>query len=55
MNNKNDMNPFIMINGKKVGNDLTFGTLFEQIEHLMRADMFGLELLARVHLWELLY
>ena len=45
MNNKNDMNPFIMINGKKVGNDLTFGALFEQIEHLMRADMFGLELL----------
>lgn len=44
-NNKNDMNPFIMMNGKKVGNDLTFGALFEQIEHLMRADMFGLELL----------
>jgi len=44
-NNKNDMNPFIMINGEKVGNDLTFGALFEQIEHLMRADMFGLELL----------
>ncbi|MFH0955750.1 MAG: hypothetical protein V1801_00840 [Candidatus Falkowbacteria bacterium] len=45
MNNKNDMNPFIMINGKKVGDDLTFGALFEQIEHLMRADVFGLELL----------
>lgn len=44
-NNKNDMNPFIMTKGKKVGNDLTFGALFEQIEHLMRADMFGLELL----------
>ena len=39
------MNPFVMKRGKKVGNDLTFGTLFEQIEHLMRADMFGLELL----------
>lgn len=44
-NNKNDMNPFIMANGKKVGNDLTFGALFEQIAELMRADMFGLELL----------
>jgi|SRR3990167_4029796 len=44
-NNPNDMNPFVMKRGKKVGNDLTFGTLFEQIEHLMRADMFGLELL----------
>jgi hypothetical protein len=44
-NNPNDMNPFIMKNGKKVGNDLTFEALFEQIEHLMRADVFGLELL----------
>jgi len=44
-NNKNDMNPFIMENGKKVGNDLTFEAMFEQIEHLMHADMFGLELL----------
>jgi hypothetical protein len=44
-NNKNDMNPFVMKNGKKVGNDLTFEVMFEQIEHLMRADMFGLELL----------
>lgn len=44
-NNKNDMNPFIKENGKKIGNDLTFGALFEQIEHLMRADIFGLELL----------
>lgn len=44
-NNPNDMNPFIMKKGKKVGNDLTFEALFEQIEHLMRADMFGLELL----------
>lgn len=45
MNNTNDMNPFIMKDGKKVGNDLTFGDLFEQIEHLMRADTFGLEIL----------
>jgi len=44
-NNPNDMNPSIMKKGKKVGNDLTFGAMFEQIEHLMRADMFGLELL----------
>ncbi len=45
MNNFNDMNPFVMKDGKKVGNDLTFGDLFEQIEHLMRADIFGLEIL----------
>ena len=44
-NNRNDMNPFIMKSGVKVGNDLTFSELFEQIEHLMRADMFGLEIL----------
>ena len=44
-NNRNDMNPFVMENGKKVGNDLTFEAMFEQIEHLMHADMFGLELL----------
>jgi hypothetical protein len=44
-NNPNDMNPFVMKRGRKVGNDLTFGELFEQIEHLMRADMLGLELL----------
>jgi hypothetical protein len=44
-NNPNDMNPFVMKRGKKVGNDLTFADLFEQIEHLMRADMLGLELL----------
>jgi hypothetical protein len=43
-NNKNDMNPFVMKNGKKIGDDLTFGALFEQIERLIRADMFGLEL-----------
>lgn len=44
-NNPNDMNPFVMRGGKKVGNDLTFSELFEQIEHLMRADVVGLELL----------
>ena len=44
-NNRNDMNPFVMENDKKVGNDLTFEAMFEQIEHLMHADMFGLELL----------
>lgn len=44
-NNPNDMNPFIMKRGKKVGNDLTFEALFEQIDHLKRADIFGLELL----------
>ncbi len=44
-NNINDMNPSIMKDGKKIGNDLTFETMFEQIEHLMRADTFGLEVL----------
>lgn len=44
-NNPNDMNPFVMKNNKKVGNDLTFAELFEQIEHLIRADVIGLELL----------
>ncbi len=44
-NNPNDMNPFVIKNGKKIGNDLTFEALFEQIEHLMSADRFGLELL----------
>lgn len=44
-NNKNDMNPFVMVKGKKFGDDLTFEALFGQIEHLIRADMFGLELL----------
>ena len=43
-NNPNDMNPFIMKNGVKVGNDLTFEALFEQIGYLTRADVFGLEL-----------
>ena len=45
MNNRNDMNPLIMKGGKKIGDDLTFGAMFEQIEHLMRADLFGLEVL----------
>jgi len=44
-NNRNDMNPFIMEKGVKLGNDLTFSELFENIEHLMRADTFGLEVL----------
>lgn len=45
VNNPNDMNPFVMKKGKKIGDDLTFEALFEQIEHLMHADMLGLELL----------
>lgn len=45
VNNPNDMNPFVMKKDKKIGDDLTFEALFEQIEHLMRADMLGLELL----------
>lgn len=44
-NNSNDMNPFVMKRGKKIGKDLTFEAMFEQVEHLMRADMFGLEIL----------
>ena len=44
-NNINDMNPFIMKNGIKVGKDLTFEAMFDQIEKLMHADMAGLEIL----------
>lgn len=44
-NNRNDMNPFIIKGNIKIGKDLTFSELFEQIEHLMRADAFGLEIL----------
>jgi len=44
-NNTNDMNPSVMKKGNKIGNDLTFEAMFEQIEHLMRSDIFGLELL----------
>lgn len=45
MNNANDMNPSIIESGKRREDDLTFSDLFEQIEHLMRADLIGLELL----------
>ncbi len=45
MNNANDMNPSVLERGKRRDEDLTFSDLFEQIEHLMRADLLGLELL----------
>ncbi len=44
-NNVNDMNPCIIEKGRKREDNLTFSDLFAQIEHLMRADLFGLELL----------
>ncbi len=44
-NNPNDMNPSIFERGKKIEEDLTFSDMFEKIEHLMRADTFGLEVL----------
>lgn len=43
-NNPNDMNPCIMKKNTKVGNDLTFEAMFLYIEHLMRADILGLEI-----------
>ena len=45
MKNANDMNPSVLERGKRRDEDLTFSDLFEQIEHLIRADMLGLELL----------
>jgi len=44
-NNPNDMHPFILKSGKRVGKNLTFEDMFESIEGLMRADLFGLELM----------
>src|SRR3989344_2008204 len=44
-NNPNDMNPQILKFGKKLDKDLTFEDMFEKIETLMRADLFGLELM----------
>ncbi len=44
-NNANDMNPSILKRGKKIEGDLTFSDMFEKIEHLMHADVFGLEIL----------
>jgi len=44
-NNPNDMNPHILKSGEKVGKDLTFEDMFEKIEKLMQADMFGLEIM----------
>jgi len=42
-NNPNDMNPHILHNGKKIEKDLTFQEIFEEIEKMKRADLFGLE------------
>ena len=44
-NNPNDMLPMILKSGEKFGKDLTFEGMFEKIETLMRADLFGLELM----------
>lgn len=43
-NNPNDMNPHILHNGKKIEKDLTFQEIFEEVEKMKRADLFGLEL-----------
>ena len=43
-NNPNDMNPHILFKGKKIEKDLTFQEIFEEIEKMKRADLFGLEL-----------
>ena len=42
--NPNDMNPHILFKGKKIEKDLTFQEIFEEIEKMKRADLFGLEL-----------
>ena len=42
-NNPNDMNPHILHNGKKIEKDLTFQEIFEEVEKMKRADLFGLE------------
>jgi hypothetical protein len=44
-NNPNDMLPLVLKDGKKIGKNLTFGEFFEEIEHLMHSDLFGLEIL----------
>ena len=38
------MNPHILFKGKKIEKDLTFQEIFEEIEKMKRADLFGLEL-----------
>lgn len=43
-NNPNDMNPHILYKGKKIEKDLTFQEIFEEVEKMKRADLFGLEL-----------
>ncbi|GAI44407.1 unnamed protein product, partial [marine sediment metagenome] len=44
-NNPNDMFPLVLKSEKKFGKELTFELMFEKIEHLMRSDLFGLELM----------
>jgi len=44
-NNPNDMYPLVLKSGEKIGKNLTFEDMFEKIEELMRADLFGLELM----------
>lgn len=44
-NNPNDMNPFILKNGERIDENLTFGDMFERIEKSMHSDLFGLELI----------
>ncbi|MDP3026711.1 MAG: hypothetical protein Q8N63_03310 [Nanoarchaeota archaeon] len=44
-NNENDMNPHILKDGKRVGENATFEDMFGDIEKLKHADLFGLELM----------
>ncbi len=44
-NNPNDMLPFILKSGGVLGENMTFAGMFERLEKLIRADMFGLELI----------
>lgn len=43
-NNPHDMNPHILLDGKKIEKDLTFEGIFGEIEMMKQDDLFGLEL-----------
>lgn len=43
-NNPHDMNPHILLNGKKIEKDLTFEGIFGEIEMMKKDNLFGLEI-----------
>ncbi len=43
-NNPHDMNPHILLNGKKIEKDATFEEIFGEIEKMKQDDLFGLEI-----------